>query len=126
MTRRRPAAARSILSLLPGAALSLLAACWTSAGPPAPRAPDPHTSCPGRLVVVVIDRATQAPLAGATIVISTDAGRVAVEITDEHGRFETAAVRPPATLTIYYGELNVEHALVTCQPPLRLAVDLAH
>jgi hypothetical protein len=132
MTPRRPVA-----RLRPAAALcvSIFSACWTGAASPSPLPPS-HTGgapsaaapgpCPTRLVVEVHDRATKAPLAGATVVVSTDDGRVAVELTDEHGRLETAAVRPPAKLTVYYGELTVEHALATCQPPLRLGVDLGH
>lgn len=130
MRPRSPAAAAA---LCPCLCLALLPACWTGATAPSPppstgtapaaAAPGP---CPSRLVVAVHDRATRAPLAGATVVVSTDDGRVAVELTDERGRLETAAVRPPATLTVYYGEVTVEHALTTCQPPLRLAVDVGH
>ena len=115
------------------AALSLaaacLAACWTeSAAPPATAASagalDPDASCPARLTGIVRNADTQAPLAGATVVVETTAGSVAVELTDESGRFETAAVRPPARLRIYYGERAVEHKLAACQPPLRIGVQL--
>jgi hypothetical protein len=121
MTLRRPAAA--------ALCFALPAACWTGATsppPPSHTAGAPAAACPARLVVEVHDRATRAPIAGATVVVSTDDGRVAVELTDERGRLETAAVRPPAKLTVYYGEITVEHALVTCQPPLRLGVDVGH
>lgn len=129
---RPPAAPRLAAARRLPAALCLLssaaAACWTSAAAPLraadPYAPDPRAPCPTRLVAMIYDRATQAPIAGATVVVSSDKGRLAIELTNALGRFETAAVRPPAKLTIYYGEIAVEHALATCQPPLRLGVDL--
>ena len=81
--RRAPAPAAAALGLASAVAahLALLAtaclaaACWTGATPPLPLAPgahasDPRTPCPTRLVAVVHDRATQAPLAGATVVSS--------------------------------------------------------
>jgi hypothetical protein len=73
----------------------------------------------------VHDAATAAPLAGATIVVETPRGSVATELTDAAGRFETAAVPPPAQLRIYYGEHAVEHPLAACQPPLRIGVRLS-
>ena len=114
----------------PLAALAcLLSACWTGAAAPpappaspAPAAPDPAAPCPARLVAAVQDAATHAPLAGATVVVETPAGSVAAELTDAQGRFETAAVRPPARLRIYHGERAVELALAACQPPLRIDV----
>lgn len=133
---RRPAAARQRRGrphARPLAALSLaaacLAACWTeSTATPASAASagalDPDASCPTRLTGIVRNADTQAPLAGATVVVETAAGSVAVELTDESGRFETAAVRPPARLRIYYGERAVEHKLAACQPPLRIGVQL--
>ncbi|HSK01411.1 MAG TPA: carboxypeptidase regulatory-like domain-containing protein [Kofleriaceae bacterium] len=86
-------------------------------------APDPR--CPARLVGIVHDAAAGAPIAGATVVVETARGRVAAERTDARGRFETAAVRPPARLRIYHGEHAVEHPLASCQPPLRIGVRLA-
>ena len=41
------------------------------------------------------------------------------------GRFETAAVLPPARLRIYHGEHAVGHQLEACQPPLRIGVRFA-
>jgi hypothetical protein len=110
--------------------LWLAPACWTSAAPPsapsaAPLARDPAAPCPARLVGLVHDAATGAPLAGATVVVETDRGRVAAELTDARGRFETAAVTPPARLRIYHGAHAAEHRLEACQPPLRLGVHLA-
>jgi hypothetical protein len=109
-----------------------LAACWTGAAAPtaapapaAPAAPDPAAPCPTRLVGIVQDAATHAPLADATVVVETPAGSVAAELTDARGRFETAAVRPPARLRIYHGERPVELALAACQPPLRIDVPRA-
>ena len=113
-------------------ALALAPACWTGAAPAA--APTPVSSslagpaggtCPTRLVVVLHDVDTQQPLASATVVVETPLGSVATELTDAAGRFETAAVRPPAQLAIYHGAHTFVHALVTCQPPLRIAVRLS-
>lgn len=107
------------------ALLSLAAACWTETAPgpayrppPAPAAPP----CPERLVGIVHDAVTLAPIAGATIVVETARGRVAAELTDGLGRFETAAVAPPARVRIYHGDHAVEHLLEPCQPPLRIGV----
>jgi hypothetical protein len=103
----------------------LASACWTGAGAaPTARGPDPAAPCPTRLVGIVHDAATGAPLAGATVVVETARGSVATELTDAGGRFETAAVHPPARLRIYHGEHAVEHPLATCQPPLRIGVRL--
>jgi hypothetical protein len=131
----RAAARRRRLAAPPArrlAALSLaaagLSACWTgSAAPPATAAaaaPDPAAPCPTRLVGIVRNADTQAPLAGATVVVETAAGSAAAELTDGSGRFEAPAVRPPARLRIYYGERAVEHKLAACQPPLRIGVHL--
>lgn len=116
--------------------LWLAPACWTSAapssapsGPPSapssgPSSRDPAAPCPARLIGLVHDAATGAPLAGATVVVETDRGRVAAELTDARGRFETAAVPPPARLRIYHGAHAAWHRLEACQPPLRLGVRL--
>jgi hypothetical protein len=106
------------------AALWLASACWTGAAPAAASAPRPGQApaCPDRLVGIVHDAATQAPIAGATVVVETVRGSVAAELTDARGRFETAAVAPPARLRIYHGERAVEAPLAPCQPPLRIAV----
>lgn len=105
------------------------AACWTDARPsPAGRPTSsgaPPPACPARLVAVIHDAATEAPLAGATVVVETARGRVAALVTDERGRIETAAASTPARLRVYHGEHAVEHLLVPCQPPLRLGVRLA-
>jgi hypothetical protein len=112
-------------------ALWLASSCWTGAAPApagparAPGSEDPASPCPERLVGIVHDADTSAPLAGATVVVETARGSVATELTDAAGRFETAAVSPPARLRIYYGEQAVEHPLVRCQPPLRIGVRLA-
>jgi hypothetical protein len=131
VTRPGPALSPRLAALWPRLlALWLASACWTGAPPP-PAAPptasgaDPTDPCPARLVAVVHDAATAAPLAGATVVVETARGSVATLLTDEHGRIDTAAVRPPARLRIYYGEAAVEHALARCQPPLRIGVRLA-
>jgi hypothetical protein len=103
--------------------LWLASACWTSTAPaPAATAPGPSSPCPARLVGLVHDAATGAPLAGATVVVETARGRVAAELTDARGRFETAAVPPPARLRIYHGEHAAGHQLEACQPPLRIGV----
>lgn len=108
------------------ALLLAAAACWTDARPaPAGRPSAPPPACPTRLVAVVHDAATEAPLAGATVVVETARGRVAALVTDERGRIETAAASTPARLRVYHGEHAVEHLLVPCQPPLRLGVRLA-
>ena len=134
---RRPAAARQRRGrphARPLAALSLaaacLAACWTeSTATPASAASagalDPDASCPTRLTGIVRNADTQAPLAGATVVVETAAGSVAVELTDASGRFETPAVHPPARLRIYYADRAALHPLATCQPRLRIGVPLA-
>jgi Carboxypeptidase regulatory-like domain len=90
-----------------------------------PPAPALSSSCPARLVGLVHDAATGAPLAGATVVVETPRGRVAALLTDARGRFETAAVSPPGRLRIYHGERAVEHRLAACQPPLRIGVRMA-
>jgi hypothetical protein len=106
--------------------LWLASACWTSTAPAAaPAARDPAAPCPARLVGLVHDAATGAPLAGATVVVETARGRVAAELTDARGRFETAAAPPPARLRIYHGEHATWHQLAACQPPLRIGVRLA-
>jgi hypothetical protein len=127
-----PAAAGRLLLSSFGflASLGLPAGCWTDSASSSPRTPgasasDPQAPCPTRLVAILHDRATRAPLSGATVLIATDRGRVAYGLTDATGRFETAAVRPPAKLVIYSGETVAESPLIACQPPLRLAVDLA-
>jgi hypothetical protein len=107
------------------ALLSLAAACWTETAPdpvyrPPPAAPAPP--CPERLVGIVHEAATLAPIAGATVVIETSRGSVATELTDGLGRFETAAVAPPARVRIYHGDQAVEHPLEPCQQPLRIGI----
>ncbi|HWO26726.1 MAG TPA: carboxypeptidase-like regulatory domain-containing protein [Kofleriaceae bacterium] len=132
--RHRRALARALGLCLAAAP----AACWTGGAPDA-AAPSTGTgtgtstgtgpavsaSCPARLTGIVHDAATGAPLAGATIVVETARGRVAAEVTDARGRFETAAVSPPARLRIYHGARAVEHRLAACQAPLRIGVRLA-
>ena len=105
------------------AALWLASACWTGAAPASRPAQAP--ACPARLVGVVHDAATQAPIAGATVVVETARGSVAALLTDARGRFEAAAVSPPARLRIYHGEHAAWHPLASCQPPLRIGVRLA-
>ena len=122
--RRRLAVAAAPRRL---AALALLSACWTQPAVPPPtaaRPPDPTTPCPARLVGLVRNADTGAPLAGATVVVETPAGSVAAELTDASGRFEAPAVRPPARLRVYYGARAAEHKLAACQPPLRIGVHL--
>lgn len=109
-------------------ALALLSTCWSACwtgGSPAP-APSgaPAAGCPARLTGILRNADDDAPLHGATVVVETPAGSVATELTDERGRFETAAVRPPARLVIYYDMQTTTHALVACQPPLRLGIHL--
>ena len=108
------------------ALLWLAAACWTETAPgPAPvyrPSTEPAAACPARLVGIVHDAATQAPIAGATVVVETARGSVAAELTDGLGRFEAAAVSPPARLRIYHGEHAVEHPLAPCQQPLRIGI----
>jgi hypothetical protein len=111
------------LGVLGLAVLGLAAACWTGTATSAsPRGTSPASACPAKLVGLVHDAATGAPLAGATVVVETVRGSVATELTDPRGRFETAAVSPPARLRIYHGEHAVEHPLAPCQPPLRIGV----
>lgn len=120
---RRYGARAIARTALAAAALALAAACWTGAAPPpAAGALDPAAPCPERLVGVVHDAATGAPIAGATVVVETARGRVAAERTDAGGRFEAAAARPPARLRIYHGARAVEHPLAACQRPLRIGV----
>jgi hypothetical protein len=114
------------LATLGLATLSLASACWTGAGASSSRhSTSPASPCPAKLVGLVHDATTGVPLAGATVVIETVRGSVATELTDQRGRFETAAVAPPAQLRIYYGEHAAWHPLAPCQPPLRIGVRLA-
>jgi hypothetical protein len=124
----RPAASRLAairLAARPLAALWLasMPACWTTGSAHRPSGTAPP--CPARLVAIVHDAATLAPLAGATVVVETARGSVATQLTDALGRFETAAVTPPARVRIYHGQHAVEHPLAPCQPPLRIGVRLA-
>jgi len=103
------------------AVLWLASACWT--GPAGSHEAGPaQAACAARLVGIVQDADTQAPIAGATVVVETDRGSVATEVTDEHGRFEAPAAAPPARLRIYHGALAASHPLAPCQPPLRIGV----
>jgi hypothetical protein len=104
------------------AALWLASACWTGTEAAPAYRPGAAPACPARLVGIVHDAATQAPIAGATVVVETARGSVAAELTDALGRFETAAVAPPARLRIYHGEHAAWHPLAPCQPPLRIGV----
>ncbi len=106
------------------ALLSLAAACWTETAPAPVYRPPPTSAppCPERLVGIVHDAATLAPIAGATVVVETARGSVATELTDGLGRFEAAAVAPPARVRIYHGDHAVEHPLEPCQQPLRIGI----
>jgi hypothetical protein len=116
-----------------------LAACWTStsATDPAPprsggaageaRGIDPTTrprgSCPAHLAGSVHDLARSRPIASATVVLSTAAGRVETVLTDATGSFELTALAEPAMLTIYAGELVAEYPVAACTAALRIGIN---
>lgn len=122
-----PARPRRPLALAALAALAAGTACWTSGAGPAAAAAgatDPTAPCPTRLIGLVRDADSLAPLPGATVVVETAAGSVAALITDAAGRFEAPAASPPARLRIYYGDRVAEHRLAACQVPLRIGLHL--
>ncbi len=110
----------------PALACIALAACWTSTpatDPVAPVATRLRGPCPAHLAGSVHDLARRRPIAGATVVLSTAAGRVEAALTDPSGRFELAAIGEPATLTIYAGEWLAEQPVAACSGALRIGIN---
>jgi hypothetical protein len=66
---------------------------------------------PVKLHGTLVEKASNQPMVGATIVAPL-AGGENVVISDDNGAFDIAVAPPTTTLTIYYGDTTAEHVIV--------------